>query len=153
MADGVSKREQIILKVVEILENVQCVRTVKRKHPVDLSELQDTPTTILPIIGVTGGLPEVQKTWNSSGGLSEKAISSNLRLTISFFAHEPKEPDSKISQYLNELWVAIYSDQLLDGLAHDMLSISPSIEEAVIPPYIGFYLDVDIQYIHSTKYI
>jgi len=145
-----SIREQIIQNVIDTVQNIENVKSVERSHPATPTILKKIPSTQLPRIGITAGLPKPEKTLGDKMGDNDFKINSNLQIVLSFFAQHKTSPDKWISFYLDELWRELYKDQTRGGLAV-LTNLEPDIEDGVESPYIGFYLIITVNYYHDTK--
>lgn len=147
-----SKREQIITKLVENLKALPDIRTVERNHP-SFEELKQFAPTQFPVIGVLGGLPSPLLEANHRGGRVGPIgpIRSDMIVQLQFVACVNQDYDKWISYYLDEIWAAVYGDPKLGGKNWvDKITIEPDIQTGFDPPYIVFFCDVTVTYIHDT---
>lgn len=147
-----SVREQIINNVVSTLEGVESLKSVKRRRMTDLDELQSVPTTLLPYISVTGGLPEpIQKKSGRRTGNVE-VVTSVLAVEIVCYHLAPVDPDVVLSNLLDDVWSALYEDQTRGGIALET-ELIPQVEPVFIQPYILFRVVCNVTYLHDTTHI
>jgi hypothetical protein len=147
-----STREQVINNVVTTLEGVESLSCVSRKRMTDLDELQSVPTTQLPYISVTGGLPEpIQKQSGRRFGNVE-AVKSVLAVEIVCYALAPVDSDTVLSDLLDDVWAALYTDQTRGGIALGT-ELTPQVEPVFIQPYILFRVVCNVTYLHDTTHI
>lgn len=147
-----SVREQIINHVVTTLESVESLSKVNRRRMTDLDELQSVPTTQLPYISVTGGLPEpIQKQSGRRYGNVE-VVKSILTVEIVCYHLAPVDPDTVLSNLLDDVWAALYVDQTRGGIALGT-ELIPQVEPVFIQPYILFRVVCNVTYLHDTTHI
>lgn len=143
-----SKREQIILRVIEELEEVDSINTVVRKLP-EYSDLQRFALTQFPVIAVVGRLPVMTPhIGGRARAIADKFISS---LTIDLFVYfqNREAPDSMISNLADDLWTKLNEDQ-----AKNNLVISTLLQMTENPeywdPFVAFNMVCKFKYIHTT---
>lgn len=152
MADG-SKRELIITNIETALKALTGIKTVKREHP-SVKELQSFAATQFPFVGIIGSLPKPVTENHHGGGVPGriKAIKSELYVRLYFVASVNGDYDKKISYYADMLWAKIYEDQTRGGYNWVLsTTVDPETSIAIEPPYIAFYMDVKVVYIHDTS--
>lgn len=144
-----SIRELLVLKVIEELETITWVKMVKRVRPT-MVELENYPTTMLPLIVVEAGLPVPveKKSSRRPGGID--IIMSNLTIKIFCYMLENTNPDSLVSNYLDDIWKKMYVDVLKGNLSIET-NVKPHPETLVFSPYTAFSVDVEITYVHDTN--
>lgn len=143
-----SIRERIILANIEILKNVESVKTVKRTL-MEYSELQGFATTQFPVVAVVGKIPiPKEKHSNRRTGYVDSIISS---LTVEYFVYiqANNDMDSKISSLMDDLWKALYEDQTRGDLVLDTV-IKTEMDQEVWPPFAAFKLTSIHHYKHDT---
>jgi len=144
-------REVIHLKIVEILENIDGIKKVDRQHPfVDENMvLQNVPASQLPMCGVEGDLPEPVDVVGRNTGTNVLGFASDMVVDISFFAHEPKNPQARISYWADKIWQAIMEDETL---GKTVVKIDPkaSLLREIAQPYIGFMIILTVNYMHEN---
>jgi hypothetical protein len=147
-----SIREQVINNVVTTLEGVESIAHVSRKRMTDLDELQSVPTTQLPYMSVTGGLPEpIQKQSGRRTGNVE-VVKSILTVEIVCYHLAPVDPDTVLSNLLDDIWAALYAEQTRGGIALGT-ELIPQVEPVFIQPYILFRVVCNVTYLHDTTHI
>ena len=150
MADN-SKRERIIVYVVDKLETLATIKTVKRTKQ-SYGELEDFAGPQLPVAAVVGRMP----TESSSGYKTHTSqrscvdiIISDLAVDVFVYAQEAETPDTLISNLADDLWALLYADQKMGGL---VIATKLALEEdtAYWHPYLAFKITVNVQYKHDT---
>lgn len=147
-----SVREQIINNIVTTLTDIESLSCVSRRRMTDLDELQSVPTTQLPYMSVTGGLPEpIQKQSGRRFGNVE-VVKSVLTVEVVCYHLAPVDPDTVLSNLLDDVWAALYTDQTRGGTALGT-ELIPQVEPVFIQPYILFRVVCNITYLHDTTHI
>ena len=145
-----SIREQILVALKEDIESLASVKTVIRRQPSDIEELKIYAITQFPLVSVVGGVPipqEHRKT-RVKGNPADVFI-SELRVENFFYFMNRDNPDTELSNILDDFWVLMYSDQTRHGLALST-DLEPRVEIAVWDPYVAFSVVAKIIYIHET---
>lgn len=144
-----SIRERIVLRIIEELESVVWVRQVRRIRPT-MAELMNYPATALPLITVEAQLPNpVEKKSSRRPGVLDVFV-SELSVNIFCYILENKNPDSIISNYLDDLWATLYEDVLKNKLCIKTI-LTPEVETLSLAPYTAFGIDVTLTYLHTTS--
>lgn len=143
-----SKRELIILKNIEILENIPVIKKVTRTL-LSISELKNYPTTLLPLIAVVGNLPEPIIHRRTRDGEADQ-FKSKLQIDYYVYFLSNEDMDSNLSNLLDDLWVALYSNQSRSNLCLNT-KIENTITKGVFNPYVAFKMTSIHEYIHDTK--
>jgi len=147
-----SVREQIINNVVSTLAGVESLSYVNRRRMTDLNELKSVPTTQLPYISVTGGLPEPQQKQSGRRHGNVEIVRSMLAVEIVCYQLAPVDPDTVLSDLLDDIWAALYVDQTRGGIALGT-ELIPQVEPVFIQPYILFRVVCNVTYMHDTTHI
>jgi len=147
-----SVREQIINHVVSTLTGVESLSYVNRRRMTDLDELKSVPTTQLPYISVTGGLPEPQQKQSGRRYGNVEVVRSMLAVEIVCYQLAPVDPDTVLSNLLDDIWSALYADQTRGGIALGT-ELIPQVEPVFIQPYILFRVVCNVSYMHDTTHI
>jgi hypothetical protein len=142
-----SFRERLIQSDVEILETLDTIRTVDRRLPT-YSELQEFALTQLPVACVVGGLPKPENHFAGRTGQVDQIVSL-LRVDIYIYLQENEEADSEISNMLDELWPALYSNPRRDDLCMSTYLDSEEVTE-IWRPFVAFKISCFHRYKHST---
>lgn len=147
-----STRELIVTDIVDTLTNVTSIAEVKRRRMADIDELKAIPTTQLPYISVTGGLPEPiqKKSGRKPGGI--ETVVSTLAVEILCYNLAYDNPDVALSDLLDDIWAALYADQTRGGIALST-DVIPQVEPAYINPYILFRVVCNVVYVHDITHI
>jgi hypothetical protein len=141
-----SKREQIILADIAILEGMSQIKTVKRTLQ-SHSDLQEFAGTQLPVAAVVGKLPVPVNHKTGRDGQVDMII-SNLAVELYVYFQENVSADKEISDLLDDLWAALYSDPTRGGLCMlTTLTANPNYESW--PPYVAFQVSCEHKYQHS----
>lgn len=146
-----SKREKIILRIVEELQTVSWVEQVKRVRPT-MVELESYPGTMLPLLTVEAGLPVPIEKKSSRKPGEIQAVISNLTVKVFCYILENENPDSIISNYLDDLWSKMYEDVLKGGLCIETI-VKPQMDVLIMFPYTAFSINVTLTYLHTTNNI
>lgn len=140
-----SKRERIAQNIIAALRSLSWVRTVVRRPYTHATDLQGLAQTQFPVVSLLTHLPNpVQERRAGSG----KEFVSTLDLDCYVFALEAQTPDERISEMLDELWRALFTDRRRAGLALDTV-VLPETETAHRPPYVGLWLRARVTYVHD----
>ena len=146
-----SIREQILVELEDILNNIDTVGSVKRKVISTVHELKGIPSTLFPVICMTAGLP-VPK----GGGyvtLRETGESSKVRSILSVnlrtYGLDKLEPDTAISSLAEDVYDGLYADPTVGGLA-ESVTVKLQRETLLLEPFYRFDMIIDIEYIHDT---
>lgn len=144
-----SKRELLILKVIEELDSVEWVKTIERVRPT-MVELENYPNTMLPMVAVEGGLPVPVEKKSSMRPGGVDIIVSKLTLKLFCYILDNVTPDSTISNYLDDIWAKMYEDPLKGNLSIET-TVEPHSETLVFSPYTAFSVNVTVVYLHDTN--
>ena len=142
-----SKREQIILKVIEELEELSSIKTVVRKLP-EHSDLETFALTQFPVIAVVGKLPVPAEHISGRKPAAADIMVSILTVDLYVYFQERESPDSMISNLADDLWVKLNADQTKGKLV-----ISTVLRMAENPeywdPFVAFKLSCRFGYVHT----
>ncbi len=149
MADN-SRREQLLLKLVEALEEISAIRQVTRVQPNTLDDIRRYSSQQMPLVAVIGGVPQPRehKTGRGPGGVD--VVISDLMVELFIYFMDNKNPDSTLSSLMDDIWAKLYSNQTLGFKFCQGLRISPKVEIAAWSPYVAFSLSATITYHHTT---
>lgn len=149
MADN-SRREQLLLKLVEELEELSAIKQVTRVQPNTLDDIRRYSSQQMPLVAVIGGVPQPRehKSSRHSGGVD--IVISDLMVELFIYFMDNKTPDSTLSSLLDDIWARLYSNQTLGFKFCHGLTINPKVEVAAWAPYVAFSLSVTITYQHTT---
>ena len=145
-----SGRELIILNLISDLNNLDCIHSIERKHPVTIEEVESIPSTLLPFVGILGGLPAPIDYKGLSRNQNQISVYSKLAIRLRFIALQEKDADYWISYYLDEVWRAVMSNNNRSNMAEKTEIDSEYISE-IFPPYIGFELTINVFYQHTQN--
>lgn len=148
-----SKRELIILELVNNIEDISSINTVERVRP-NFADLGNFAETQLPLVAVVGKLPKpVPKRSGRQTGIVDKFI-SDLEIDLFCYAMENVNPDSKVSDLADDLWAKIHSDptlitdDYLKGLTLQV-DVMPEIQVGIWDPYVVFKMVCIYKYVHT----
>lgn len=144
-------RENIIENIRTTLDAITDIRTVKRVHP-SFANLKSYPENQLPFIGIMGKLPSTEfiMTGRREGQIG--LCKSMLDVDLLIYDRQSADPDTRISELANLIWVALLADTTR-GKHAKMTTIQPEVETGVIPPHIAFFMTISVEYIHDTTTI
>lgn len=142
-----SKREQIIVAVVDELSTVSSVTTVIRKLPT-YEDLQSFALTQLPVVAVVAGLP-VPVAHPVGRGFPKDMFLSDLTISLFCYFQDRVNPDTTLSDILDDLWAKLYEDPKKGGLAINT-TLKPTASQDFWDPFYAFKLDAVIRYSHLT---
>ena len=145
-----SKRERLIVSVVQALKGLADVKEIRRQRP-DLDQLKELPNTLLPLLAVTAGLPVPDRHWNERQPTrTADMFKSDLLVEAVLYdlLYEDSEYDSRVSSLADDMWVILHADQTWGKLAVQT-TVDPDAEVAVWDPYLAFKMKLTITYIHG----
>jgi len=143
-----SKREQIILYVVNLLKEISSIGTVVRKMQA-YSDLESFALPQFPVAAVVGRLPVPgpKVSGRKPGGV--EIIQSSLAVDIFVYIQDNVNPDTAISTIADDIWVKLYADQTKGNL---VISTTLELDEnhAYWEPFVAFKLTDNSIYVHDT---
>lgn len=143
-----SKREQIILADVAIMQGVSSITTVKRTIQA-YSDLQDFAQTQLPVAAVVGMLPVPKNHVTGRDGQVDYII-SELKVDIFVYFQEANDQDEQVSLMLDDIWSALYSDPKR-GILCMGTQLTAHADVEYWDPYVAFKISCIHQYQHNTQ--
>jgi hypothetical protein len=150
MADN-SKRERIIVYVVDLLETLASINTVVRVKQT-YQELENFSGPQMPVAAVVGRLP-VPSTSGMQTHISRRTsvdiIISDLAIDVFVYGQDNVAPDTLVSNLADDLWALLYQDQKMGGLVVETRLILDE-ENEFWHPYVAFKLTVQVKYKHDT---
>lgn len=149
-----STRERIILKVIEELSSLVtsgAIRTISRRLPEGIEDLDQYATTQLPLVVVMGKLPRLIEV--HGGNRSNRSADCRLAkwsLPVQIFGYfmDNSDPDSTLSSFADDLFRVLNSDPSKGSLALDT-KVSPDTEVGIWDPYVAFKFLAEIQYVRT----
>jgi len=144
-----SKREQILLKLIDELGALACIKFVDRKQPQGLSDLQQYAETQLPLAVVMGRLPAPEYKISGRDGHTVDKVVSTLGVDVIVYAHDNVSPDSTISEIADDIWAALLADETHGFSWVTGTVIVPETNVGVWDPYCAFSFLVNLTYIHG----
>jgi len=143
-------REEILVKLVGLMESCSFVASVTRDNPSFNMEtyIKSVSNAVLPRIAITSSSPtsldEKQEARKSWGG---KIIRFNFDLIIDIYgiAIWPTDADVEFGKAINEIHQKLFTNHLLDGLVTKMKLI-PSPPPILLDPYYIFKLTLNARY-------
>jgi len=144
-----SKREQILVYHEKyLIGKVKSISHVVRVMPV-YSDLQNFAVTQFPLAAVVGRLPVPKEKISSRDGSAVNVIISSLNIDNYIYLQERENPDSVISEIVDDVWAKCYSNVTYGGLVlSTTLEVTENIE--YWDPFIAFKLTTEVVYKHST---
>lgn len=142
-----SKREQIILRVVEELEQVSSITTVVRKTP-NLSDLNMFALTQFPVVAVLGRLPVADPHISGRSKARADRFISSLTVDLFVYFQEREAPDSMISNLADDLWVKLNEDQTKNNLVISTL-LKMTENPEYWDPFVAFNMVCNFKYVHT----
>lgn len=143
-----SKREQILLKVMELLASLSTVNTVVRVKQ-SYSDLQQFAVTQLPVLAVVGGLPIPVEKLSARRPGNVDTIVSKLLVYVYVYGMANEAVDSVISDIADDVWAKLYSNQTMDGLCLGM-TLKVEEEPQYWHPFYAFQVVCELHYHHDT---
>jgi len=145
-----SIREQILLYTKAKLKDIEGIVKVQRKQPADMSELKEYSELEFPLICMVGSLPDPMAHEQTRGPVLtiRDLFLSDMSILMTTWLMDNEEPDSKVSFYLDEIWRTFYADQEFGGLIEG-LSLHPRVDVVIWEPYVGFNVEMKVQYYHG----
>lgn len=148
-----SRREQIIVHIVDLIKDLSSIKTVKRVRQT-YSELQQFAVTQLPLVAVVGRLP--LPTVPGGGRSSHRSTRTCMDVFISelvvdlfVYGQELKNPDVLISNLADDLWRTLYTDQTKGKLVIDTWVLFEE-EPEFWHPFVAFKVSAKMKYTHTT---
>ena len=143
-----SKREQLLVKVKEVLEGLDSIAYVDRKPLQGISELQTYPNTQIPLAAVLGDMPVPDEKYS---GRTRKldVVRSTLNINIVVYIMDNETPDTTISTIADDIWVALYNDLTLGFDWVISMRLIPDVNTAVWTPYAAFSIVCQVEYLHD----
>ena len=124
---------------------------IKRTRPT-LTELKNYPDTLLPMIVCEAGLPSIEEKRAARSSLEKDTFISNLNIGLFCYFLDNENPDEKISNYMDDLWALILSDQSNSGNCFET-TIIPTDEANILhlKPYAAFKININLKYQHTSE--
>lgn len=142
-----SRREQILVKVESMMDELASISTVKRIQPTGLSELQTYASTQLPMAVVLGALPVPNEKYSNQTRRLDIVI-SDLTTDIFVYAMDNTTPDSTISSLADDIWAKLYAD-ITQGFNWVLKTrVLPEPGTGIWHPYCGLSVRAIITYKH-----
>jgi len=143
-----SKREQIILADVALIEQVTSIKTVRRSMQM-YSQLEDFTNQQFPVAAIVGRLPVPDNHIIRQTGHVDYCVSElRVDIYIYFVEADIEQMDTEISNMVDDLWAKLYTDPTRGGVC---ITTTVSMDEnvGVLRPYAAFNLIVSHQYQHT----
>lgn len=144
-----SRREQILLKLIDELSGLRSIKFVERKQPQGLSDLQQYAETQLPMAVVMGRLPLPAYKVSTRTGHTIDHVTSVLGVDVLVYAHDNVTPDATVSDLADDVWSTVLSDETHGFKWVLGTQIVPETNVGVWEPYCAFSMLVNITYLHS----
>ncbi len=145
-----NQREKILVKLVEVMGSCSFVESVTRDNPAFdiMTYLNTVPNTDLPRIAISspapnfqGEIQEARKSW----GAEVVRLKFELPIDIYGIAIWPTNPDTEYGNAINEIYQALFTNELLDGLVVSM-TLGPAVPPILFDPYYIFKLTLNVRY-------
>lgn len=133
-----NKRENIILRVIAIIEGIDGIVTVNRTIP-SLQEYFAMPESMCPYVAVVSKLP-IPRDYEVISCPNE-VFAIEMNIEIWFFGYDNEMPDSGISFWHNEICQALYTNPTLGGLIEG-ITIMPESDKNISMPNYAFLLNL-----------
>lgn len=143
-----SKREQIIKAVKAELEDVASIRTVQRKLPT-YEDLKNFAITQMPVVAMVSGLPVPVPHPNYRVVGGRDLFVSEITIGLYCYFQERTDPDTELSNLLDDIWAELYSDPTKGGLVIET-TLKPHMHQDFWDPFYAFKVDLILKYSHST---
>lgn len=149
-----SKREQILLQVVSEVETLiddGTVKTVSRRLPEGIEELDRYASTQLPLVVVMGQLPrllEVHGGNRSNRSADCKLVKWSLPVGVYGYFMDNENPDTTLSSFADDLFRVLNADPSKGGLAIET-RVLPDAQIGIWDPYVAFKFLVEVHYVHT----
>jgi hypothetical protein len=143
-----SKREQIILADVAIMQGVSGITTVERTIQT-YSDLQDFAQTQLPVAAVVGRLPVPKNHIAGRDGQVDYII-SELVVDVFVYIQAAQDQDVVVSSMLDDIWPALYADPRRGDLCMGT-QLTAHADVEYWNPYVAFKVSCVHQYQHDTQ--
>jgi len=144
-----SKREQIILSDIAIIEAVSSISHTERTL-FKWAKLQELSSKQFPACAIVGRMPVPRVHRNTRCRIDQ--IVSTLKVDVYTFIEQNNEAqvDADISNIADDLFAALYSDQTRGGL---VIKSEVDIKEGndYWAPYGAFQITVTHEYVHGTE--
>lgn len=144
-----SKREQLLVKVVSELEQLNSIKTVDRVMPGGLSDLEQYAATQLPLAAVVGKLPDPTYKLSTRTGHTVDKVTSVLGINLYVYALSNVDPDSTVSELADDIWAKMLADETHGFKWVTGTQLIPDVNVAVWAPYCAFNMLVNITYLHD----
>jgi hypothetical protein len=142
-----SIREQIVNFLISEIQTLETIKTVIRKQP-SYNELKLFANTQFPAVAVVAGLPVPTEKEPGRSSSGRDRIVSDLDVSVYCYLQERVNPDSKISDLLDDLFSRLYQDKTKGGLVISTV-LKPKESYEYWEPYGAFCLVVKMQYAHT----
>ena len=144
-----SKREQILVYHTKyLIGKVKSISHVVRVMP-DYSALQNFAVTQFPLAAVVGRLPIPEEKVSSRDGSAVDTIISSLNIDNYIYLQTRENPDTVMSNVMDDIWAKCYSSVTYGGLVLSTL-LKVSEEPEYWDPFIAFKLTSQVIYKHTT---
>jgi hypothetical protein len=144
-----SKREQILVYHTKyLIGKVKSISHVVRVMP-DYAGLQNFAVTQFPLAAVVGRLPIPKEKKSSRDGSGVDLILSLLSIDNYIYLQERENPDTVMSNIMDDVWTKCYSDVTYGGLVISTI-LKVNKEPEYWEPFVAFKLTSEVVYQHTT---
>lgn len=142
-----SVRERIVCFVKEEIETLESIKIVVRKQP-SYNDLKLFTNLQFPAVALVAGLPvPIEKEPGRSSSGHDRII-SELDIKAFCYFQERENPDSMISNLLDDLFSKLYEDKTKGGLVLSTI-LKPQENYEYWEPFGAFCLNVKTRYPHT----
>lgn len=142
-----SKREQIIVYMKTLLEELTSIKTVVRVKQ-SYSNLEQFAETQFSVAAIVAGLPEPDEKMSARSPGNVDLVISRLGIQIVVYGREKVNPDTLVSNLADDIWAKLYSDQRFGGLTLGLTVVFDS-DPQFWEPYVAFQINCSIKYKHD----
>lgn len=144
-----SIREQILVYHEKYLVGkIGSIKTVVRVMP-SYNELQQFAITQFPLIAMVGRVPVPEEKISTRDGSTVDIIVSSLKIDNFVYVQQKENPDSVMSEIMDDVWVKCYSNVTYGGLVLST-TLVPEEELAYWEPFVAFKITTQVRYTHTT---
>lgn len=144
-----SRREQVLLAVISLLEDISSISSVKRVQPNSVDDIRRYSSSQMPLAVVIGGIPQPKEHRSGRGRGQVDLFISTMKVEVFVYFMDNTNPDSTISSLLDDLWAALYTDQTLGLQFCNGLVVDPKVTTAAWTPYGAFSVNIMVEYFHT----
>jgi hypothetical protein len=143
-----TRREEVVNYIINLLKAMPEFNLVERRL-LEYEQLAQWAETSFPVVAVVAGLPVPQEklTSRAKGGTIDKVI-SELGVDLYVYLHADENPDSRVSEILEALWIKLLEDESQGNLVLGT-TLDPDPTVGYLHPYVAFRVTVAMRYVHD----